>query len=46
MEPGMVMHSCNHSTQEAEAGYQEYEARLGCIGTHCLKEEKKKPTLL
>jgi hypothetical protein len=38
----MVAHTCNLSTEEAEAGRVMFEAILGYIGILCLKELRKK----
>lgn len=52
----MVAHTCNPSTQEAEAGLCEFEASLGCLvnsrpvelwlGPVSIKEEKTKPSVV
>jgi hypothetical protein len=33
-KPGVVLHTCNHSTREAEAGGSEVPGQLGAGGSH------------
>jgi hypothetical protein len=36
-----VVHACNPSTREVEAGAHKFKASLGYIAGHCLKKTKR-----
>jgi hypothetical protein len=38
----MVVHACNPSTQEADAGGYEFKASMNYVMRSCLKKERKR----